>query len=71
MRSLIKMLRTQVARTQIRWQHNAGVMAVFTQRIDMHHAVLYERKVGFNSSMHCFSNMVSIEQGKIILDADF
>ena len=65
------MFRAQVARTQIRRQHNAGVMAVFAQWIDMHHAMLYEREVGFNSCMHSFSNMMRVKQGKIVLDADF
>lgn len=58
-------------RTQIRRQHNAGIMAVFAERVDVHHAMLYEREVSFDGSVHGFGNMMCIEQRKVILDADF
>ena len=37
----------------------------------MHHAVLYQRKVCFNSGVHHFSDVMCLQQGKVILDTDF
>ena len=59
----------QVFRTQVRRQHNAGIMAILTKRVDMHHAMLYEREVSLNGSMHCFCDMVGLQQRQIVLDA--
>ena len=69
MEILVKMLRMQVLRTQIRRQHNAGIMAVLAKRVDVYHAVLYEREVSFNRSMHRFCDMVRLQQRQVVLDA--
>ena len=61
----------QIVRTQIRRQHSAGFVAVLAQRIDMNHAMLYQREVSFNSSVHHFGDVMCLQQGKVILDADF
>ena len=37
----------------------------------MHHAMLYQRKVCFNSGVHHFCDVMCLQQGKVILDADF
>ena len=69
MKILVKMLWMQVFRTQVWRQHNASVMAVLAKRVDMHHAMLYEREVSFNCSMHRFCDMVRLQQSQVVLDA--
>ena len=63
------MLRMQVFRTQVWRQHNAGIMAILTKRVYVHHAMLYEREVSFNCSMHCFCDMVGLQKSQVILNA--
>ena len=71
MKILTKMLRMQVFRTQVRRQHNAGIVAILAERVDMHHAMLYEREVSLNRSMHRFCDMVCLQQRQVVLDAKF
>ena len=57
--------------TQFRRQYGAEVVVGFADGVDMYHAVLNQREVGFDSGMNCFGNVMGCQQGQIIFNADF
>ena len=46
-------------------------MAYFAQRIDVYHAVLDIGKIFFYGVMDFFRNLVGLQQGQVIVGADF
>ena len=47
------------------------LMANFAYRIDMYHAVLDIGEILFNGMVDAFRNLVGLQQGQVIVGADF